>query len=71
VKEKVLGVLVDAQVNMHQQYTQVAKMVNSILICVSNCAVGRSKDIFITLYSGEAIHQVLCSVLGLSLQEKH
>jgi len=62
--EKDLWVLVNIQLNMSRQCVQVAKKTNSILSCIRNSVASRSRE-------GEAAPEVLCSVLGPSLQERH
>ena len=50
-EERVLGVLVDAQLNMSRRCAQVAKTASAILACMRNSVASRSTVIIIALYS--------------------
>lgn len=71
--ENDLGFLASAQLNMTQQCAQVAKN-TSILACIRKSVVSRTRheiDHCRVHSTGEAIPQILRSVLNPSLQERH
>ena len=67
MEEKDLWVLVDALLNINQQC---ATKASGILACISS-QQEQEGDCPSALSPGEAAPQVLCSVLGPSLQERH
>ena len=51
MEEKDLGVLVNAQLTISQQYAQMAKNTHGLLACIRNSIVSRSGEVIIPVYS--------------------
>ncbi|PKU44781.1 rna-directed dna polymerase from mobile element jockey-like [Limosa lapponica baueri] len=71
--EKEPGLLVNIWLKMNWQCANVGKKANKILACTRNSVVSGTREVIVSpvLGTGEAAPQILCSVLGPSLQERH
>jgi len=71
VEENILGLLVNAQLNMSWQCAQVPKKASSILACVRNSAASRSREVIApsVVSTGEAAPRVLCCFAPLTIRK--
>ena len=69
--ERDLGVWVDGRLNVSQQCALAAKRANRVLGCIKHSIASWSREVIVPLCTGAAPPQVLCAVLGASIQEGH
>ncbi|GAB0184565.1 mitochondrial enolase superfamily member 1 [Grus japonensis] len=69
--ERHLGVLVNSKLGMSQQCAQAARKANCILGCIKHSIASQSREVTVPLCTGAASPQVLCAVLGATVQKGH